>query len=331
MAAPEQESEPEHIPWARRNHQIFETQLLTSEDPRAARPEGFQGNLWAPQATTLAHMLAVEDRPVLRLEAGPAAPLLKFRCARIAEKFSFGKTVLCVALVCASRTPRAYPSDLNVLTMDNNPKRNRYAISEDKTPTSYQFRKGGRGVLPTLSLRYQRIIRATLVVVGASVVSHWEDCIRTYAPHLKFITIDAVHALRKFHTIFKDSPAEMDEIHIVLLKAGKVTTSFVVEGEPKPETRTRTLTSAIRIATEGHVWGRVIIDDYDTLRLDSGDTQPPALFTWVISATSRRSSTTLLRTCAPAPTVEEFIQRNTPPPVLAISNDCLYDHNLMLR
>ena len=48
---------------------------------------------------------------------------------------------------------------------------------------------------------------------------------------------------------------------IVLLKAGKVTTSFVVEGEPKPARRQRALTRALYMVTEGHVWARMVVDE----------------------------------------------------------------------
>jgi hypothetical protein len=321
--------------WIYQTHHVFGTKTLTAEDPRAPRPEGFLGELWAPQATLLAHMLALEDRPVVRVGVpedhadtlGESGPLLQFRSGRIAAEFSFGKTVLCVALACASPCPRAFPTPLNFLTMEAGSNKNRLAVSKYGSSRNYVFKEQGRGVMPTMTLRYQRLIRATLVVAAPSVISQWEDCIRTFAPHLSFFTIENVKTLRQFHALFQTP--EMDGINLVFLKAGKVTTTFTVEGEPKIETRQRALTKALYMATEGRVWGRMIVDDFDTIRLASEDLFLPALFTWVISATCR--STMIRQSITAAPTVEEFVRQNCTLPILGAACDDLFDNVLKLH
>lgn len=321
--------------WINWKHRVFGTRTLTAEDPRAPRPPGFQGDLWAPQATLLAHMLALEDRPVVRVgvpeahaeNLGDAAPLLQFNRARIAAEFSFGKTVLCVALACASPCPRAFPTRLNILAMGAGASKNRLAVSQCSSSRGYTFKEQGRGVLPSITLRYRRLIRSTLVVAASSVLSQWGDCIRTFAPHLTFFTIENVQTLQEFHALCQTP--EMDGIDLVFLKAGKVTTSFVVEGEPVPEPRQRALTKALAMATEGCVWGRMIVDDFDTIRLASEDIFLPALFTWVISATCR--STMVRQSVASAPTVEEFVRQNCTLPILGAACDDLFDNILKLR
>jgi hypothetical protein len=121
----------------------------------------------------------------------------------------------------------------------------------------------------------------------------------------------------------------MGEISLVFLKAGKVTTTFVVAGEPKPEQRQRALTRALSMVTEGYVWSRMIVDDFDTIRLASEDCFLPALFTWVISATCRSSM--VRQVVAPAATVEDFVRKNCTLPILGVASDLLFDRVLKLR
>lgn len=331
----------EGLPWARRRHQVFGTIELTEDDPRAEVPPGFRGNLWLPQATLLQAMLDLEGRPALAVYPADesdevfrraTAPLLQTRSARIAAEFSFGKTVLCIALVCASRRPRALPSPVNLLAMDGGPSKNHLAVVRNRTgQRDYKFCVGGRGVAPQLEARYSRLIEATLVVAAPAVISQWEACIKEFAPGLKSFTIADAKTLRQFEAIFTGAdPAlpALREIDLVLLKAGKVTTSFTVAGEPKPEAKQRALTQALAMLTEGHVWSRMIVDDFDTIQLASSDCFLPALFSWVISATYR--STMVKHKIAAAPTAAEFIRANWTVPLLGAASDTLYDHVLKL-
>ncbi|GFR91201.1 NAD-dependent DNA ligase [Elysia marginata] len=310
---------------------IFETRALTAEDPRAPCPKGFLGKLWAPQATLLSYMLALEDCPYMRVETpkfaesfkGDVNPLLQFSCARIAAKFSFGKTVLCVALVCASPCPRGAPTPLNILTIDGGASSTKNRLLVTKTV----FKEQGRGVFPMMTLHHHSLIRSTLVVAAPAVISQWEDCVRTFAPHLTVFTVDNVKALRRFHALFQ-SP-EMGSIDLVFLKAGKVTTAFAMEGEPQLKASQRAMTKAFAMMTEGHIWGRLIVDDFDTIRLATEDIFIPALFTWVISATWR--ATTVCQTPSPALTVESFVQQNCGLPILSAASDGLFDNILKLH
>lgn len=317
--------------WLQSTHGLYSADPLTEKDPRASPPSGFQGQLWAPQAALLQAMLDLENRPVLRIRPYYGEPdyssLLRCQRARIAAEFSFGKTVLCIGLVCSSPRPRVLPSALTLPAMDLAPSKNHLTIGSDRRQRA--FRSEGGGVFPTLSLTYERVIGATLVVAAPAVISQWENCIRSFAPHLKWFTVENVTTLREFHRQFTEAPDRINTYDLVLLKAGKVTTSFTVEGEPEPSTKQRSLTSALAKVTEGYLWARMIVDDFDTIRLAADDNFLPALFTWVISATCR--STNISKWIEPADTAAEFIRKNVRLPILGVACDDLFDNVLKLR
>ena len=323
------------IPWVQRKHNVFDGLVLTADDIRADAPPKFKGRLWAPQATLLKAMKDLEECQVLRLkapneliEAGHSEvdALFECRCARISAKISFGKTVLCVALICTSSTPQTSPIPLNIPVMDVCVSQNRLCVTNTSSARAYQFKEVGRGVFPRLNIKFKRQIDATLVVTGSAIITQWQDIIKQFAPHLKFFTVEDAHTLQKFQDIVRSS--EINEYNLVLLKAGKVTSSFVVDGEPTPPTKQRNLTQALGAVTEGHIWSRMIVDDFDAIQLAEKDYFLPARFIWIISATIR--TTNIQQGIIPAPTVEEFIRLNSLDPILSAASDVLFDNILKI-
>lgn len=335
---------PPHTRWPEKTHKIFGEIPFTAEDPRAPTPAGFVGTLWAPQATILQAMLDLEARPVLNLESTftldehgatfmECRRRLEVRAARIAEKFSFGKTILTTGLICASRCPKAYPAPLILPIMDSDQGSNRLAVQDPQNQTAragHTFAVDGRGVVPTIRQTYQRLIRATLVIAASSVISQWEDILARFAPGLRAYTIDNVRAIRAFAEAARE-PGDLP-YDVVLMKAGRVTTSYAAPGEPPLAGKQRPITSALRAATRGFVWARVVIDDYDTVAFTADDILPQALFTWVISAT-RRKSTALInqRAYHTGATPEEYLRKNEEFPILGFSLNAIFEKSLKLR
>jgi hypothetical protein len=335
--------------------------VLTADDPRAPDPPGFRGRLFAPQKTFLAHMLRLEARPLLRVCFGSPSPdsglapadargvrrarasaradaaraaiahseerLLHTSCALIGAEFSFGKTVLCVALICASPRPKAFAPSARLMAMAQG------AGGADllacDAPSLLQD-ASSNGIRPTISVRYRREVPATLVVAAPSIISQWERCVADFAPHLRHFTIDHKRGLDRFQELFRAGRA--GEYDVVFLKAGQVAGTFTVPGEPKttwPAPPPRQLTSALACLTEGFVWRRLIVDDFDTIGLNHRDVCLPAVFTWVISATMRNTSTR--RAIAAAPSVEAFVRANLQVPMLAPARDALFRGALKIQ
>jgi hypothetical protein len=304
------------LAWAAAAHPLWTRRLLTDDDPRAANPAGFRGELYAPQRTVLAAMLALERRPVVAVDDPrcPAgwAPTIQTRMGRIAEKPSFGKTVLSLALICAQRVPCRLPGLQPLLSYPiagPSARTNRASVVASRGGGG-TYDPVGDGFLPEITVRYGRFLPLTVVAAAANVISQWEGEARRFTD-LRCYTIEHVRSLRAFEELFRRGDAA--DLDLVFVKAGRVTANFVVQGEPPPDepgrAKNRSLFEALAAVLEGVPVARLIIDDYDTLKLGSDDCFVPALFTWIVSAT-RRQTTAKAVLRGGWPTVEGFLRRN---------------------
>ena len=300
------------LPWIAAKHPVGVPRLLTSEDPRAPDPPGFRGNLYTPQRTLLAAMLALEQRPFInigdiRYPEGLDS-ILQTRMARISEKFSFGKTVLSLALICSQRVPARLPDQQPMMTypVSNTVSKNRASVSIGPAPGDYDI--CGTGFIPEVAVRYSRYLPLTIVAAASNVISQWENETKRFTD-LRYFIIENVRSLREFEKQYREGlVANLD---LIFVKAGRVTTSFVVKGEPKPaddSAKNRSLFEALGKILEGVPVARLIIDDYDTLKLGSDDCFIPALFTWLVSATRRQTSAKA--SLKWAPNLEQFFRSN---------------------
>ena len=325
-ADPDEPIPDELIPWADAQHDSRAIRELTEDDPRAPTPTEFRGELYPPQKTMLAAMDMLEQRSTIRTTNG----VLQMSMARIAAQFSFGKTVLALARVCAARVPRARPSPAPLIA---------------GSPPM-----GDGYFMPEVTVRYSQLLPLTVVAAAANVISQWEENTARFT-NLRVYTIENVHSLRAFETLFRSGRAAT-EYDIVFVKAGRVVANFVVAGEPPradppaaeravaeravaeravadggaangapangavaerpaaaaPSKATRSLIGALGRILEGVPVARLIIDDYDTLKLSGDDCFIPALFTWLISATRRRTSAAV--THATDVPIAEYFRRN---------------------
>ena len=297
--------------------------LLTPQHPRATTPRRFKTPLWPPQATLLSAMLALEDQGALATTAimspfGGASPIARTNTARIAERVSFGKTATCIALVCASRCPRLFPQLV-------------FPKSDPMPP--------GTAVLPRIEIRRPRVIASTLVVCATATLSQWEENLKRHAPALKYIVVDSVYALKRFHKVLEEDG--VPDVDLVLLRAGTVSTSFKVEGEQicpqlhtnsKKSDKSRPITIAMRAVTAGYVWARLVVDDFDMIKLTWRDTFIPSVFTWLVSATQRKTVQSHARQISyETGTVGDFIRRAWARPLPEAAGDPVFQHGLCIK
>jgi len=285
-----------HTPWINRKHSPWCSAVLTANDPQAENPAEFTGNLFTPQRTILAAMLALEDRPLLQQDADS---YMQTKIGRISEKFSFGKTVVSLALICESRTPRKLPEILPLLS-------SRPGDSNCARVQQYSFKTRKNVFLPDITVQYNRFLPFTVVIAATNIITQWEDNTVKFT-NLKYFTIENVRKLREFERMYRTG--EIREYDIIFVKVGRVTAKFVVDGEPAHNGKktNRSLIGSIIKILEGTLVSRVIIDDYDTLNLHGDDCYVPSLFTWLVSAT-RRKTTARVTVPYRATTVEGFFR-----------------------
>lgn len=348
------------LPWMDAVHDLYWPRYCTRGDPMAeASPPGFRGHLFPPQRTLLHAMRELENRPWVRVHVpasaatrgptpwDPASSLvgtLATRAARIAERFSFGKTVACLAHVVAQPVPRPRPELAPVPTV---------AVPHPELAPQYKnlacmvtapggnFAPRGAGFLPEASVRYARYLPLTVVIAAGSVIAQWTDNATRFTS-LRWFVIDNVFTLRRFEKLYLAGGVHRS-FDIVFIKQGQVTGNFLADGEapsaaatearaeaaraaaagaPAKAVPTRSLVGALATILDGVPVARVIIDDYDTLRLAGDDCFLPALFTWLVSAT-RRLATSAGAGVEPGATPAEFFAGNTPQsfPIAAASLD----------
>jgi hypothetical protein len=328
------------LPWGAAPHPLAVPRLLTAADPRAPGPPGFRGVLYPPQATLLAAMLALERRPLLAVEPGPGAPwapLLQTKCGRVAERFSFGKTVVALALVCAAPAPAPLPE---LAPLPTYPLAGAAAARANRAFAALAAGGGtydpaGAGFLPELCLRYARYLPLTLVAAAPGVITQWIGNVERFTA-LRYFVVENVRSLREFEALHRGR--RLGGYDLLFVKAGRVTANFAVAGEaraPRAARRppkNRSLFEALARVLEGVPVARLIVDDYDTLKLGSDDCFVPALFTWLISAT-RRQTVVRVRLRGGAPDAAGFLRLNAGAgfPVLGAALDDIANRVCSLR
>lgn len=275
--------------------------VLDEHSPRAPNPPGFAGQLYPPQAAVLAAMLQMEATPRHELACDAVTLTVGARSARLAEKFSFGKTVVAIALVCASRLPAAYVQIAPIATRmgyDNDGTKSVNSVTTKRASKADPDGEWGSRLsqwsdglparcVPEVRVRYRRVLPLTVVAAASSVITQWVENAARFT-RLRCIVIDDVRTLRDFQAEWvRDGAASLD---LVLIKAGRVTANFVVAGEPRDLATDRSMLGAFSAVIEGYAVARLVVDDFDTLRLAPDDTHIAALFTWYLSATARESS-----------------------------------------
>lgn len=334
----EQPAEP--VAWALATHRMGARRHLTADDPRAETPEDFRCELYAPQKTVLAAMVALETSGSLAVHADNAppewAPRLETRVAQFAACFSFGKTLTTLALVVARRGAAPAPQPVRMPRVSHpgsdGPTSQVYDVTPRGTVT-LTTRAGApgsqysyRAYAPEAAAVYAATLPLTVVLAASSVITQWEAHAQNLTT-LRHVTIDGVASLRAFATQFRATRAA--GVDVVFVKAGRVTKSFALAGEPPSERSDRSLVGALKAVLEGYAVARFVVDDFDTLRLASDDPYLPASFTWLISAT-RRSGATQPRLAVDT-TVVDYFRREASRPITCASHDGLLGSTLSLQ
>jgi len=294
---------------------------ITDGMPQHDDPRRFLGALYAPQKSLLYVMVDVERRPYIPNHD----TMLMINQGLVQEKPSFGKTVLCIALICAN-PPELIAKFASATTVAP---RHRGAASL-MTPMMTDLpcdrmrqavgRAGGHprfeGHLTVAhgetTVLLDRVLPITLVLAAASVISQWQTSLDEFAPHLRVFVIDNVHAVRRFH----DNHLLVRNIDVVLLKVGLTTCRYLLPGEVRAKIRadddtafgTRPLTEVWQKMIENCAVARLIIDDYDIVPFTIRDRRPAALFTWNVSATRKSGRGVPRWTPVTSRTPEEFVR-----------------------
>ena len=309
--------------WIYGNHSLLSSRLLTINDPRYIFLDNtiFKGILYPPQATLLHIMIQLENIGKLNIIDGENYNLcnkwpltLHTNMARLSEKFSFGKTVLALALVCVKKTVESINNLSQNITYNN-------------------------GFLPNITIHYSKTIPITVVASASSIISQWEENIKKLT-NLKYFIIDNVFSLKKFEKLIALPTLNID---LVLIKVGRVTNNFKANENNNfkanennnfkaNENKTgsnQSLFGAFNSILNGARVARFIIDDFDVLKLSYDDYLISAAFTWLISATRRQ--TNIKNSIQSGNTIQDFLFKNLSCPILNYAHDDILNKTLSIH
>lgn len=240
-------------------------------------PKGFKANLLLHQQTVLAAMLGLEEKRVISGQTGRryGNKVQKFEtCAGLlSEKFGSGKTIMILALIAAKPMPDNRP--IYQVCRHNGHTKNRW-----DSETSFFIKK-----------RFHKdlILKPALLFVASSVVLQWKKAIKDFTK-FKVLSIASVYDLRILYKSINNKT--INDYDIVLIKNGNLTGEFKIDGyiEYKNKKKQRKIYNVIANISRGVCWSRIVLDDYDIIKLPRPTAYMNGLFTWFISATDFRIS-----------------------------------------
>ena len=298
------------VDWIDSYHNLGKTKVLTIDDPRySITSEHFKGTLYPPQETLLHAMIQLETKQSLKILHNDINYTAHSRCAILSPKFSFGKTILTLALICEQKYVLnkhiSYPL-LSVYSFSDNDMCNKMNVTIDHPDalTRYQsFAPNSKyGFFPEVRAIETdiQLLPITIVSAANSIIVQWEHNIKTFT-NLTYFIINDVHSLKLFEKMIINYKllvsSEILTYDIILIKIGSITKKYKTyeeikaKGEIKDKAgSTRSIFDALRAILSKYKISRFIIDDFDVIKLTGSDYLINACFTWFISATRRHSN-----------------------------------------
>ncbi len=263
--------------------------LLDGRFSKVDHVPGLKTSLYPHQQTAVKAMLDMEyyrtitpvcyQDPANQSGTGQKRLKISYNAAVLSEPVGSGKTFDALALILLSKVPRAVP-DITVLP--------------------YGYDRGS--TMGYIQRKFKKFLTPTIIFVGISVLRQWEKAILTYT-NLKLYKVNTINDLRPLLTMIVNGT--VNKYDIILIKNGKFTVKIQlpagIELEDKNKTAQPYFYNIIANFRQ-YCWARVIVDDFDTIKLPRNAGIVNGLFTWYISSTRTpievRSSSTQLVTKA---------------------------------
>jgi hypothetical protein len=260
--------------------------LLNANFGKVDHVPGLKTTLYPHQQPVVKAMLDLEfNRAFNMIEGGRSVIKLSYNVGVLSEPVGSGKTIDVLAVICLAKQPRSIP-DIMELPMPSN-----------ELSVAYIRR------------RFKKFLVPTIVFVGGSVMKQWQAAIRTFTD-LRVFVVQTIKELKELLTMISIRSLN-SSYDIVLVKNGKITRPIELPDGIVLEDKNRVAQAHIYniIANlRSYCWFRVVVDDFDTIKLPHNAGIVNGLFTWYISSTRKKmefrsserkkfnSTTELLRT-----------------------------------
>jgi hypothetical protein len=230
---------------------------------------GLKTSLFPHQKTIVKAMMDLEQKRNLELKGDDTYEMFT-TAGVLSEAVGSGKTIDILSLILIQKIPKVYP-DISELNMFEKTK---------KTKKTY--------CTGTIRKKFKNILKTTIVFAGVSVVNQWVNAIKTFTT-LKYFTVFDVRELQKLINMMADK--SINTYDVIIVKNGKVTRPVVFPSYIKIESKNFQKTTMyiynIIANMRNFCWGRVVVDDFDTIKLPHNAGIVNGLFTWYISSTKK--------------------------------------------
>ncbi len=239
---------------------------LNGSSSRIDHIPGMKTTLYPHQQTVVKAMLDLEYERDICMSNYTLGSTYKisYNAAVLSEPVGSGKTIDTLALIMMSKIPRALPDIMEL---------------------SYPKGINSNGVIRR---KFKKFLLPTLIFVGISVMKQWDRAIKEFT-NLKVYKVNTIVDLRPLLNMITDG--SINEYDIILVKNGKITVEIelpdgiILEDKNKV---THPYFYNIIANFRQYCWARVIVDDFDTIRLPHNAGIVNAIFTWYISSTKKR-------------------------------------------
>ena len=254
-----------------------------------------QDKLYSYQKDILEKMLYVENTRKISKQYRNISMTRTTDAAVLEEPMGSGKTVETLSLIDAQKFPKIKS---NVSNMNIN----------------------SRGPLKiSVKRKYKKILTPTIIFVGSSVLKQWINTIENFT-NLSYFTVTGIHDIKKMFDLidkrisknvenksyfFQDKKRikkkrMIDNYDIVLVKNGTVINGKTLRNIRLPDNlkwdkknRSNKPFATFHIYNivanlNNYCWARLVIDDFDLIKLPKKMIKINAIFTWYISSTKHR-------------------------------------------
>ena len=227
---------------------------------------GLKTTLYRHQKTAVKAMLDLEKtrKFSIKNDAYGVIRHIVYNAAVLSEPVGSGKTIDILSIILLNKIPVAIPDIMS--------------FSDESNSDSMGF----------IRRRFKKFIKPTIIFVGISVMKQWQTAIKTFTD-LKVYSINSIKELRLMMQLVVNGT--INNYDIVLVKNGKISVPITLPEGYVLEDKNKTSNAYIYnvIANLRHCcWARVIIDDFDTIRLPNNAGIVNGLFTWYISSTRKK-------------------------------------------
>lgn len=230
--------------------------------------KGLKTSLFPHQKTVIKAMVDIENNRKFIFTGNEE---VRTTAAVLSEAVGSGKTVDVLCLVMKQKTPKVYPDISHI------------CVRPAHHYGSYSS---------VIRKKFRNILKPTLIFAGVSVINQWVSAVKTFT-NLTCFCVSDVRDLQKL--IIMMANKSINQYDLVIVKNGKVTRPVKfppyirIEGKNVNGTTSYIYNNIANM--RNFCWARVVVDDFDTIKLPHNAGIVNALFTWYISSTKKYMNT----------------------------------------